>query len=581
MTGPKDPPRMFPEVVHTSGRSMAPLIRERSLVLYVREEPPRPAPGDIVVFRRDGQLVAHRLIGFRGTGAGAEFREKGDNTLRAFWMPMSALAGRAVELRFGEARRSLEADPSDRRLRLLTRWSAAEADLVELYLRLTGRTAAFRALKWILLPGAAVAVPLRRMLFRFLLGVYHRRETGAGPAALGTVLDCFRTIFRTGSGTPPALGEVEDWSRVLDLAGSLGILPALTLFSGGDGAAGAVPAQAQAHVRRTSYRAALNHDSAMKALAAIDSALSGITPYAVLKGPFLYEALYRNLFPREYEDIDILAPRGSVKAAVAALETAGYRPAGSRLSLAFLRAGHFHIALDTDRPGWPRIELHWALVDRANLHRIPDSECIARISVCRAGNARFGVLAPEDELIYLCLHASKHGVMNGAALRRGCGAAWFCRPESGNRLTWFADIGLFLDRNMESLDWQAIGERARRWNVTEAVVECLKVLAILAPDSMASEALTRLGETPADSKPRARKAGMDRAPARFLDWAMRMNPVLLIRPVRLLLSWSLFFPSPARLRGYHRFTSAWLLPWFYSVHPIHMAARLLGLARQP
>jgi hypothetical protein len=221
-------------------------------------------------------------------------------------------------------------------------------------------------------------------------------------------------------------------------------------------------------------------------------------------------------------------------------------------------------------------------VDRANLYRIPADECIGRISVRDAGGARFGVLAPEDELIYLCLHASKHGVMNGAALRRGFGADWFLRPESGNRLTWFADIGLFIARNMESLDWQAVRERARRWNATEAVVECLKVLAILAPDSRASEALARLGENvPADPMPCAGKSGVNRAPARFLDWAMRMNPVLLIRPVRLLLSWSLFFPSPERLRGYHRFSSAWLLPWFYFVHPIHMAARILGLASQP
>jgi hypothetical protein len=157
---------------------MAPLIRDRSLVLYVREEPPRAAPGDIVVFRRDGRLIAHRVIGLRGEGASAEFREKGDNTLRAFWLPLSSIAGKAVELRLGGFSRSLDADASDRRLRLLTRWSAAEADLIEIYLRLAGRAAAFRLVKWFLLPAAAVAIPLRRALFRFLLGVYPELRAG-------------------------------------------------------------------------------------------------------------------------------------------------------------------------------------------------------------------------------------------------------------------------------------------------------------------------------------------------------------------------------------------------------------------
>lgn len=46
------------------GRSMYPSLTENSLLLCVREDPENLRVGDIVVYRYEGTLVAHRILGF-------------------------------------------------------------------------------------------------------------------------------------------------------------------------------------------------------------------------------------------------------------------------------------------------------------------------------------------------------------------------------------------------------------------------------------------------------------------------------------------------------------------------------------
>ncbi|MBM4148992.1 MAG: hypothetical protein FJ224_08100 [Lentisphaerae bacterium] len=557
------------ELVRTSGRSMAPLIRDRSLVACMPVVPGELRPGDIIVFRREGRLVAHRIIGIRTGSAGQELREKGDNTFRGRWIPASSVTGRAVELIEGSAKRSLDAGGCDRRLRLLTRWSALEADACDAYLKLVARNSAFRAAGLALVPAALVALLFRRQVFRLLISAYPARVTVNPASAIGFVLGCFRSLF---GGPRPESGSQEspDWERVLDAAGSLGVLPMLTA-AGGAG----MPAVFAAQARKSAYRAALNHDNAMKALGEISKVLAPVAPYAVLKGPYLYELLYRGRYPREYDDVDILIPRSKVREAVAALGAAGYEPVGGRFGMAFLLAAHFHVALDSARKGWPRLELHWSLVDRANLYRIPEEECFERLGRFTVYGVEFGALSPEDEFMYLCLHAAKHGVLNRLGLDRGYAPEWFCAEASGNRLTWYADIGFFLDRHMGSLDWGRMRARIAGWNVGDDVAACLGLLNAFAPGSLATEALARLGLPHGSAAPAAN--GRQRVSG-SMAWAMRAQPFLLFRPIRLAHCGGLFFPSLRRLLAYHGAKHAWLAPFLYVFHPFHMALRLAGLA---
>ena len=567
---------------------MEPLIRDGAVVILQRAAPDTVVCGEIIVFRREGKLFAHRLIEVRGHGAEIQLREKGDNVHRATWIAGTCLLGKAVEIRQGPDRRALNVDLTQRRVRWLIATARLEADLVERYVvgkeqgRLCGR------LKELLFPAAVLAAPFRFIIMRILLTVYPRQAPLETQQALRSLLGFFRALFAAAEQRSSDAAEVKDWISVVEAAGAHGVVPLLIRAPVCGGPTAPLPPRVMEQVRRQSYQIALNHNLAKPALRAVTRALADrAIPYLVLKGPFLYEALYQNVFPREYEDLDIMVSRHSVLLALSALRSTGYEVLGGRLRQGLLLMGHFHLALRSRHPGWPPLELHWSLVDRGNLYRLPDAECLARRCRFGTGEEAFSILAPEDQFIFLCLHAAKHGPLNCLGLRRRYSADWFCRASTGNRLLWFVDIALFLRQNMEHLDWEVIGQRIRAWNVSEDVCTCLSVLDLLAPEAPARAALKKLQvdgiyplpsdpvqERPAESP--TRNSSRPSGSGRLLDWTMRMSPFLLIRPIRILLIGRILLPTPSRLLGYYNVRSRWLLPWLYVRHPFHMIRKLLG-----
>ncbi len=405
----------------------------------------------------------------------------------------------------------------------------------------------------------------------------------AGPASRFLV-DCVRGLFSVTKQDAVSLPEGGDGNGLLFAAASHGILPLLGVLCLDDPHK-TLPQGATEQIRRATYQTVLNHAAAMNMLGQINRSFSAAgIPCAVLKGPYLYETLYAKRFPRPYEDLDILIPRERLDAAINALTAMGYRFEGSRLSRAFLRQWHFHVALRPSAPGRPPVELHWSLVDRFNLHRLRDRELMARIGQWEAGGASFGALALEDEFIYLCLHAAKHGSLNSLGLRHGFPAEWFCRVNTGNRLLWWADIALFIQEHSSRFDWDRLAASLREWNVKDDVFDCLRVMALLLPESPAVAALDRLGGSAADPLPAANTGWMGRwlrgrRGQRFLDRANVMHPALLIRPVRLLTLGRLLFPGPERLLAYYRTETKWLLPLLYAWHPFHLAHRLVAGTR--
>lgn len=580
MTTPADAGEPLPDVCRTSGRSMAPLIHAGATVVLRRTAPAAVVPGDIIVFLREGKLIAHRLLAVRGQDADVQLREKGDNVHRATWIPGSSLRGKAIELRQGHWRRNLELEPGRRRLRWLMNFSRWEGDAVERYVAAKAQGRGVGRLRWLLLPLAALAAPARWLCFRLLLTVYPRRQAIDDRPALQYMLGLFRNLFT--NSVPEAIPEIQDWCSVAEAAAAHGVQPLLARMPPAAIPRPAWPAHLAEQGRRQTYRIALQHTLAKPALRAAARALTEAgLPYAVLKGPALYEALYQNVFPREYEDLDILVARQQVPTALAALQSVGYTVIGGRLNQAFLRLGHFHLALRSARPDWPPIELHWSWVDRGNLYRLPDNEGLARRRDCGTGAEAFSVLAPEDQLIYLCLHAAKHAPLNQLGLRQGCPPVWFLRACAGNRLLWFADIALLLRRHGDQLDWAAMLQRVRDWNVLDAVGDCLRVLDLLAPASPARFALNKLDAGDTARAPAASVQERLPRPAsrgRLLDWTMRVQPFLLFRPIRILLIGEILLPAPDRLLAYYRVRSRWHLPWLYVSHPFHMAGRLLGRA---
>ncbi len=389
-------------------------------------------------------------------------------------------------------------------------------------------------------------------------------------------LACFRAIGSASDDSGP-WDSVRDWNQALLTLEIHGLLP---FFAHADCGSAPLPDDVRQLALVNKLRAATYQSNALDAMNDVSRELGAAgVPYALLKGTYLYEFLYRDLFPRAYGDIDLLVPANRMAEATAALDKAGYDSDSKPGEHASMPLWHFHVTLTSRKPGGLPIEMHRSLVDRFNLYRIPEGELFGRLKEFKGRQGSFTVLCAEDQLIYLCLHVAKHGVLNFVGLRSGFPATWFCSPATGNRLLWFLDIDLFLRKQRDILDWGIVSDRIRRWNIADEVVDCLRVLQLLLPGSPAEDAIQRLGH------PRHARATRHGAYPRWLlakrirSWlegSMRMHPRFFFRPIRCFLIGHILMPSPRRILGYHGKINPLWLPWLYLTHPFRMIRKMLG-----
>lgn len=119
-------------------------------------------------------------------------------------------------------------------------------------------------------------------------------------------------------------------------------------------------------------------------------------PVIALKGPYLAERIYGDAALRSCYDLDLLVRRSDLARAEQVLGGLGFAPNG--------RADDYH------RP-WSRkginLELHHNVENpRAFDYDVDAAWARARLS--RFHDAPVWLLAPADELLYLCLHAVRH-----------------------------------------------------------------------------------------------------------------------------------------------------------------------------
>lgn len=234
---------------------------------------------------------------------------------------------------------------------------------------------------------------------------------------------------------------------------------------------------------KTVTQALMRHGAGLKASFRLMGQLCdrGI-PHVFLKGPTLQRMLYGEAATRPYSDLDVLVEQSRLPEAIEAAAAAGWKPP------ARVTRYHFHVTCPPADAPLP-LELHTRWVDRANLYRLPDDAGLDRACLGAEGLPRFSA---EDLLLYLCVHAHKHGFLNETALALGQPAEWFLSPASGNRLLWWLDIALLLEQTQEPIDWKACIERIWRWNIIKPVAITLRMVTRLLPASKAREALAKL-----------------------------------------------------------------------------------------
>ena len=567
-------------LVKTSGTSMLPLIGPDSSVSIQAVRAGEVRPGEIAAFRIGDDLYLHRILDIRSEKGETLVRQKGDNQLLSTWIPEEDCEGRATWLFRKNSRRFLAPDPHSFSVRALTTLSRLEANLFESLrggLRKTpdgtvrgGRTAARF--------GELLLLPVKILLLPLVFAAYGRVSEEEEGNENKLLLWCLgKGIGREKrQDGPPQEGDVDPY--VLSHAASLhGVAPLLAEWIASGRISFPGSGEVLTALRPLLRRSALTSHDLRQTTADAVRALEGAgVDFAVLKGPGLSLSLYEQESLRPVSDVDILVASGERKKAVAALAEAGYEGRTDGIAGRLLGWIHFHYALRPKKKNRLLVELHWGLVDRVNLYRLPGEELLDKREEAGKGDFIFPVLPREENLLYLCLHAAKHGLLNARGLKKNRSAEWFCRPWTGNRLIWFLDILLFMELNGDSLNWESLRAKASAWNAVEDVKTCLKVMEKLFPGG-AGAALRAFAPGDGEDEPAGTSPPSSRLAISLLPRAMEMDEHLLFRPARILSLARVFFPSPAGLKGFYGVRHPLAPVLLYPLHPFVMTARLLGI----
>jgi len=170
-------------------------------------------------------------------------------------------------------------------------------------------------------------------------------------------------------------------------------------------------------------------------LACLENHSVDAIPY---KGPALAQAIYGDVAMRQFSDLDILIRASDFDRAGEAVRELGYEPSTklrAPVERAWLKTGYER---GFDGPqGKNLLELQWRAAPQFYAVGIDVEDWFRRATHISLGERKVRALAPEDLLLALCVHASKH--------------AWM-------RLGWICDIGGVA--RAQRIDYDVVRERA-------------------------------------------------------------------------------------------------------------------------
>ena len=238
--------------------------------------------------------------------------------------------------------------------------------------------------------------------------------------------------------------EPLDWSVLLNLAGYHGVLPLLyrnlsALCSN------LVPADTLARLRQKTQAGALLNRSLIHELGSVCEAFGmQSVPVIPIKGATLALSAYGDLTLRDFSDMDLLIPERAMGEARAILLALGYEQKEPATESDH-EEGPYHVFIK--KRTLFRVDLQWVMAHQHFMFRLDRPEFWAQRTPVILGNKTVQGLAPEDLLIVLCVHGSKH--------------AW-------EQLKWVCDVAELL-RSHPDLDWERIFSNASTWGCRRLV----------------------------------------------------------------------------------------------------------------
>jgi len=166
-------------------------------------------------------------------------------------------------------------------------------------------------------------------------------------------------------------------------------------------------------------------------------------PAIPYKGPIMAASVYGDLALRQFSDLDILAHERDIPRAKELLLSQGYRPhiqLSGEQEATYLRSHREYQFVRDD--GRVRVELQWRLTAHWQIMSsfpLDFENSWHRLRTVSLVGTTVRTLAPEDLLLFLCVHGSSH--------------MW-------RRLSWLCDVAELVRAHQE-MDWERLMERVR------------------------------------------------------------------------------------------------------------------------
>jgi len=166
----------------------------------------------------------------------------------------------------------------------------------------------------------------------------------------------------------------------------------------------------------------------------------------VLKGAYLAEAVYHNIGLRTMGDIDLMVKKDHLERVDQLLLAMGCVPKDYTRVVA---QDNHHYGYQLPGSGIT-VEIHWTIISSIIPIQIDMEKVWERAQPVVIAQTPALTMAPEDLLVYLCLHMMVH-TTNVISLRMVC------------------DINEVVRHFGKQLNWQVIQERAYQWGVVRGV----------------------------------------------------------------------------------------------------------------
>jgi hypothetical protein len=202
---------------------------------------------------------------------------------------------------------------------------------------------------------------------------------------------------------------VRSWDQVIDLAERHAVLPLVHRYLSLECPA-VVPAEAMAKMRTQWQLIALYNRHLTAELVRLMGLMKAAGIEAVtFKGPVLAAMAYGSTDLRQFVDLDILVHQEDLPRVAEILTAEGYlSPHIRREGLA---TGYFQECEDAffAARGMGAVDVHWKITPRSFRFAPAEESFWQRAQPVELEFGAVTAISPEDSLLYICVHAAKHG----------------------------------------------------------------------------------------------------------------------------------------------------------------------------